>query len=93
MLAALSRWDIPEKKRRHHIYADEFSYFATPAMGILLTQARKYAIATTVATQVLVQMNETIQATVLQARSKIVFQIQWTTAKNSQASLIPRRGK
>ena len=77
MLAALSRWDIPEKKRRQfHIYADEFSYFATPAMGILLTQARKYAIATTVATQVLVQMNETIQATVLQAGTKIVFKIQ-----------------
>lgn len=87
LVAALSRHNIPEHKRVHfNLYADEFSYFATKSMGTLLTQARKYRIASTVATQVLEQLGDAIRPKVLQAGSLIVFQVSAEDAEELSGS-------
>ena len=51
--AVLQREQIPEEKRRHFcIFVDEFQNFASSDdFAVLFTQARKYAIATTIAHQ------------------------------------------
>jgi hypothetical protein len=50
--AAKSRAEVPVNKRRQfNLYADEFQRFATEDMATLLEEARKYAVATTIAHQ------------------------------------------
>lgn len=50
--AAYAREAIPEEKRRHFcLYCDEFQNYATSDFAKLITEARKYHIATTIAHQ------------------------------------------
>ena len=50
--AAYSRATIPVNKRKQfNLYADEFQRFATEDFATLLTEARKFGIATTIAHQ------------------------------------------
>ena len=79
LLAALSRADT-KKRRQFNFYVDEFQRFATPDMGTLLVEARKYDIATTVAHQVREQLDKENQSKVLQAGSLIVFRVNSTDA-------------
>jgi len=58
-LAAMSRVDIPERKRKDFfLYVDEFQSFATEAFANILSEARKYRLALTLANQYIAQLEE-----------------------------------
>lgn len=58
-LAAMSRADVPEGERRDFFaYIDEFSNFTTDGFASIFSEARKYRLALTVATQFLDQLDE-----------------------------------
>ena len=76
--AAYSRTDLPVNKRKQfNLYADEFQRFATDEFATLLTEARKFGIATTIAHQARFQpgMTDGIRATSLSAANLVVFKI------------------
>ncbi len=54
---AMSRADIPEKERKDfYLYVDEFQNFATKSFATILSEARKYRLALTVAHQYVGQL-------------------------------------
>lgn len=54
---AMSRADIPEKERRDfYLYVDEFQNFATRSFATILSEARKYRLALTMANQYVSQL-------------------------------------
>jgi energy-coupling factor transporter ATP-binding protein EcfA2 len=56
-LAAMSRVDIPEEKRRDFfMYVDEFQNFATESFASILSEARKYHLSLTLAHQYIGQL-------------------------------------
>lgn len=56
-LAAMSRVDIPESKRRDFfMYVDEFQNFATDSFASILSEARKYRLSLTLAHQYIGQL-------------------------------------
>ena len=56
-LAAMSRVDIPEEKRRDFfMYVDEFQNFATDSFASILSEARKYRLSLTLAHQYIGQL-------------------------------------
>jgi hypothetical protein len=56
-LAAMSRADIPEDKRKDFfLYVDEFQNFATDTFGEILSEARKYHLALIMAHQFIAQI-------------------------------------
>ncbi|HUC01719.1 MAG TPA: type IV secretion system DNA-binding domain-containing protein [Candidatus Paceibacterota bacterium] len=56
-LAAMSRVDIPEEKRRDFfMYVDEFQNFATDSFASILSEARKYHLSLTLAHQYIGQL-------------------------------------
>lgn len=58
-LAAMSRVDIPEEKRKDfYLYVDEFQNFATDAFMNILSEARKYRLCLVLANQYLAQLEE-----------------------------------
>ncbi len=58
-LAALKRALLPEEKRRDFfLYVDEFQNFATPTFGELVSEARKYHLATILAHQSISQITD-----------------------------------
>lgn len=58
-LAAMSRVDMPEEKRRDfYLYVDEFQNFATEAFCNILSEARKYRLALILGNQYLAQLDE-----------------------------------
>jgi len=58
-LAAMSRVDMPEEKRRDfYLYVDEFQNFATDAFINILSEARKYRLCLILANQYLSQLEE-----------------------------------
>lgn len=62
LMAAMSRSDIPEEQRRDfYLYVDEFQNFATPDFAQILSEARKYKLALTVANQFIGQIDEEIK--------------------------------
>lgn len=62
LIAAMSRQDIPEDKRRDfYLYVDEFQNFATPDFATILSEARKYRLNLTVANQFIGQMDEEVK--------------------------------
>jgi len=62
LVAAMSRQEIPEEKRRDfYLYVDEFQNFATPDFAVILSEARKYHLALTVANQFIGQMEEEVK--------------------------------
>jgi len=61
-LAAMSRADIPEDKRRDfYLYVDEFQNFATESFAAILSEARKYHLNLIIAHQYIAQMSETVR--------------------------------
>lgn len=62
LAAAMSRVDMPmEKRREFFLYVDEFQNFATPDFATILSEARKYKLALTVANQFIGQMDEEVK--------------------------------
>lgn len=62
LVAAMSRQEIPEAKRRDFfLYVDEFQNFATPDFATILSEARKYRLNLTVANQFIGQMDEEVK--------------------------------
>jgi hypothetical protein len=73
--AALSRADTPPENRKlFHLYADEFQSFATESFALILSEARKYALALTIGHQYLRQLPESLSGAVFgNAGSLIAF--------------------
>jgi hypothetical protein len=65
------------RRRQFNLYADEFQRFATEDFATLLTEARKFGIATTIAHQARFQpgMTDGIRATTLSAKNLVVFKV------------------
>jgi hypothetical protein len=62
LIAAMSRQEIPEEKRRDFfLYVDEFQNFATPDFATILSEARKYHLNLTVANQFIGQVEEEVK--------------------------------
>ena len=62
LIAAMSRQDTPEEKRRpFYLYVDEFQNFATPDFAQILSEARKFKLALTVANQFIGQVEEDVK--------------------------------
>lgn len=72
-LAALSRADIPEHKRRpFFLYLDEFQNVTTLAMAEMLSELRKYGVGLVMAHQYLAQLDPAIRHAVLGNAGTIV---------------------
>ncbi len=62
LMAALSRVDLPQEKRRDfNLYIDEFQNFTTDSIATILSEARKYALNLTMAHQFIAQLTEKIR--------------------------------
>jgi len=62
LIAAMSRQDVPEEKRRDfYLYVDEFQNFATGDFAQILSEARKYRLSLCVANQFIGQMEEEVK--------------------------------
>jgi len=62
LIAAMSRQDVPEEKRRDfYLYVDEFQNFATGDFTQILSEARKYRLNVCVANQFIGQMEEEVK--------------------------------
>jgi type IV secretory pathway VirB4 component len=65
-LAAMSRVNIPEEKRRDfYLYVDEFQNFATDSFIKILSEARKYRLNLCLANQYMAQLDEGVQKAIL----------------------------
>ena len=63
--AALARADMPSELRRpFYLYVDEFTSFATPSFVGLLSEARKFGLALTIASQTLQTIDDDIRSAV-----------------------------
>ena len=83
-LAALSRQNIPEKERRpHFLYADEIQNFVHGVdFPTILSEARKYALSLTIATQTMSQLPErSLQAVVGNCATIVSFRVSGDDAK------------
>jgi hypothetical protein len=76
-LAAMRRVDMPEEQRRDFfLYVDEFQNFATPSFMKILSEARKYRLALTLANQYMAQIPPEVQKSILgNAGSMIAFTV------------------
>lgn len=62
LIAAMSRQDIPEEKRKDfYLYVDEFQNFATQDFAVILSEARKYHLNLIVANQFISQMDDEVK--------------------------------
>ncbi len=80
---AMSRADIPESERRDFsLFVDEFQNFATDSFATILSEARKYKLALTMANQYIAQMSEEVCAAVFgNVGSLLSFQVGIDDAK------------
>ncbi|MCD6194661.1 type IV secretion system DNA-binding domain-containing protein [bacterium] len=76
-MAAMSRAEIPEEQRRDfYLYVDEFQNFVTDSFVQILSEARKYRLALTIANQYVAQLDEQIRDAVFgNAGTLISFRI------------------
>jgi hypothetical protein len=89
LTAALSRIDLAKDDRRYfNLYADEYQRFATANFAILLTESRKFGIATTIAHQARYQpgMNDANRAVIGQVGSIVVYRVSSEDAYELSAS-------
>ena len=65
LMAALSRVDMPEEKRKdYYLYIDEFQNVTTDSISTILSEARKYRLNLTIAHQFIGQLKEEIKKAV-----------------------------
>lgn len=82
LMAAFSRTDTPEENRRQfNLTVDEFQKFATEDFSVLISEARKFRIATTLSHQTLAQLPESNKAAAIAAGNLIVFRVSGEDAK------------
>lgn len=95
LVAAMSRQEIPEEKRRDFfLYVDEFQNFATPDFATILSEARKYHLNLTVANQFIGQMEEEVKNAVFgNVGSLITFRVGVTDASYLQREYQPVFGE
>ncbi len=91
LVAAMSRQEIPEEKRRDFfLYVDEFQNFATPDFATILSEARKYHLNLTVANQFIGQMDEEVKNAVFgNVGTLITFRVGVTDASYLQREYQP----
>ncbi len=91
LVAAMSRQDIPEEKRRDfYLYVDEFQNFATPDFAQILSEARKYRLNLTVANQFIGQMDEEVKNAIFgNVGSLVSFRVGVTDANYLQHEFQP----
>ena len=91
LIAAMSRADIPEEKRRDfHLYVDEFQNFATPDFAQILSEARKFHLNLTVANQFIGQMEDEVKNAVFgNVGTIIAFRVGVTDASYLQREFQP----
>ncbi|MEK7577389.1 MAG: type IV secretion system DNA-binding domain-containing protein [Patescibacteria group bacterium] len=91
LMAAMSRQDISEEKRRDFfVYVDEFQNFATPDFAQILSEARKYRLSLTVANQFIGQMDEEVKNAVFgNVGTLITFRVGVTDANYLQHEYSP----
>ena len=82
-LAAMSRADIPENKRRDFfLYVDEFQSFASDSFVSILSEARKYRLCLTLSHQYIDQLRPEIRDAVFgNVGSLVVFRVGHRDAK------------
>jgi len=86
--AAYSRADTEIKKRKQfNIYADEFQRFATEDFATLLTEARKFGIAPTIAHQMRDQLDPHNKGATLNVANVVVFKISGKDAEELAGEL------
>ena len=95
LIAAMSRQEIPEEKRRDFfLYVDEFQNFATPDFVTILSEARKYHLNLTVANQFIGQMDDEVKNAVFgNVGSLISFRVGVTDASYMQREYQPVFGE
>jgi hypothetical protein len=82
LMTAFSRADTPEQNRRQfNLYCDEFQRFATSDFATLISEARKFRIATTLSHQTLSQLDEANRSAAAAAGNLIVFRVSGDDAK------------
>jgi len=86
LLAAMSRVDTPEDKRRDFfLYVDEFQNFATPDFAQILSEARKFRLNLCVANQFIGQMEDEVKNAVFgNVGTLIAFRVGVTDANYLQ---------
>jgi hypothetical protein len=76
LIAALSRRSLPvEQRRPFYLYVDEYQNFATESFPQLQSEARKFAITTTVAHQYRDQLDDSNKGSTLNVANLIVFRV------------------
>lgn len=80
--AAFSRVDSHEEFPIFYLYIDEFQNFATPSIGTILSEARKYKLSLTIAHQFIAQLDEKIRDAVIgNVGTKAAFRVGTTDAE------------
>ena len=95
LIAAMSRQEIPEDKRRDFfLYVDEFQIFATPDFATILSEARKYHLNLTVANQFIGQMDDEVKNAIFGNVGTLVsFRVGVTDASYMQREYQPVFGE
>ncbi|MBZ9569814.1 type IV secretion system DNA-binding domain-containing protein [Patescibacteria group bacterium] len=90
-LAAMSRVDIPEEKRKDFfLYVDEFQNFATESFVNILSEARKYRLALALGHQYIAQMEESVRDAVFgNVGTTISFRVGAEDAEYLEKEFIP----
>jgi len=90
-LAAMSRVDMPEEKRKDFfLYVDEFQNFATESFVNILSEARKYRLALILAHQYIAQLEEEVKDAVFgNIGTLISFRVGAEDAEYLEKELIP----
>jgi len=91
LIAAMSRQDIPEEKRRDfYLYVDEFQNFATPDFAQILSEARKYHLNLTVANQFIGQIEDEVKNAIFgNVGTQMTFRVGVTDANYLQHEFAP----
>ena len=80
--AAFSRVDTRGELPVFYLYIDEFQNFATPSIGTILSEARKYKLSLIIAHQFIAQLDEKIRdAVVGNVGTKVAFRVGTTDAE------------
>lgn len=90
-MAAMERVDLPEDDRRDfYLFVDEFQNFANESFASILSEARKYRLALTVAHQYIEQLTEEVRAAVIgNAGTILAFRIGGTDASFLEQEFSP----
>lgn len=95
LMAAMSRADTPmEQRQDFFFYVDEFQNFATPDFAVILSEARKYRLALTVANQFIGQVEEEVKNAVFGNVGTIIsYRVGVTDANYLQHEFTPTFGE